>query len=377
MKLKFLNSLFLSCLVYSAALAQDKTMIDQIAAVVGSEIILHSEIEQQYEQFLAQGNYANDGIKCEILQNLLLGKLLVQQAQIDSIEVTDAQVESEVMNRMDYYINQIGSEEKLEQYFNKSIAELKDELRPMIKEQMLTQQMQSKISGKVNATPSDVKEFYESIPADSLPYINSEIEYEQIFLKVPVSKEEKDRIIQQLEEYRSRVKDKGDDFATLAVLYSQDPGSAKKGGELGYVNRTDLVPEFSAAAFKLKAGEMSSIIETKFGFHLIQLIDRKGERINARHILIKPKIKDSDYKLIQDRLDSISIAVLKDSISFEEAALQFSEDVSSKNNGGLVYNRNKGSSRFEADNMDPQVFFTLDKLSEKEMSAPVQASDSD
>jgi len=251
MKLKFLNSLFLSCLVYSAALAQDKTMIDQIAAVVGSEIILHSEIEQQYEQFLAQGNYANDGIKCEILQNLLLGKLLVQQAQIDSIEVTDAQVESEVMNRMDYYINQIGSEEKLEQYFNKSIAELKDELRPMIKEQMLTQQMQSKISGKVNATPSDVKEFYESIPADSLPYINSEIEYEQIFLKVPVSKEEKDRIIQQLEEYRSRVKDKGDDFATLAVLYSQDPGSAKKGGELGYVNRTDLVPEFSAAAFKL------------------------------------------------------------------------------------------------------------------------------
>jgi peptidyl-prolyl cis-trans isomerase SurA len=269
-------------------------VVDQVVAVVGNNIIMLSDIEAQYQQFLSQTTLRGDDLRCRILDQLLLNKLLLHQAKVDSVEVTDDQVEQKINQNMSYYIQQIGSVEKLEKYYGKSMSELKEEFRPMVRDQLVTQQMQSKVTGGINASPNDVKNFYESIPRDSLPLINSEVEYSQIIKKVAVSDEEKRKTKEEIIKLRERVIN-GEEFSTLAILYSQDKESAKQGGELGFVNRGDLVPEFEAAAFRLKSlTETSPVIETQFGFHIIQLIERRGDKINCRHILLHPKVSPED-----------------------------------------------------------------------------------
>lgn len=275
---------------------------------------------------------------------------------------------------MSFYIQQLGSPEKLESYYGKSIAELKDEFRPLVREQMLSQQMQNKLTGGLSASPMDVKNFFESVPVDSLPLINSEIEYAQILFKVPVSPEEKARAREQLTTLRERITN-GEDFSTLAILYSQDKESAKQGGELGFVNRGDLVPEFEAAAFRLKnTTEVSPVIESPFGFHIIQLIERRGDRINCRHILIQPKFSAEDLVKTQAVVDSISKELRKGSMTFEDAAEKYSDDKDSKMNGGNVINPSTGATRFESDLVDPAVLFQLDKMEKGEISNPIAAT---
>ncbi|MFM8950309.1 MAG: peptidylprolyl isomerase, partial [Bacteroidota bacterium] len=289
MNLKYSATKILFALAFApmVALAQPKEqIIDQVAAVAGSKILLKSEIEAQYQQLILQGAKDDGDLRCRVADQLLLNKLLLNQAILDSVEVNDGQIDGELDRRINYMIGQLGSQTKLEEYYEKSIPEIRDEFRPLIKDQLLTQNMQGSVTKNVNISPADVKAFYNSIPKDSLPFINAEIEYGQIIIDVPVSDEEKKRVKERLEGYRKRVLN-GEDFATLAILYSQD-GSAKNGGELGFVGRGDFVPEFESAAFRLRAGEVSEVVETKFGFHLIQMIERRGEQINARHILIKP-----------------------------------------------------------------------------------------
>lgn len=346
-------------------------VVDQVAAVVGNNIILLSDIEAQYQQFLSQTTLRGDDLRCRILDQLLLNKLLLHQAGVDSVEVTDDQVEQKINQNMSYYIQQIGSVEKLEKYYGKSITELKEEFRPMVRDQLLTQQMQSKITSGITASPSDVKSFFESIPPDSLPLINSEVEYSQIVKKVAVSAEEKRKSREEINKLRERIVG-GEEFSTLAILYSQDKESAKQGGELGFVNRGDLVPEFEAAAFRLKSlTEISPVIETQFGFHIIQLIERRGDKINCRHILLHPKVSAEDISNAQNTADSIAKLIRSGTLTFSEAAEKYSDDKDTKLNGGVVINQASGSSRFETDQLDPTVLFQLDKMEKGEISNPM------
>ncbi len=376
MNLKYIKVRILLLVVFcvsllDSAMAQPEQVIDQVAAVIGNKILLKSEIETQYQQIISQGTDTSDQLKCRILDQLLINKLLLNQAILDSVEVTENQVDNELDRRIGYMVSQIGSESKLEQYYEKSIPEIRDVFKPLIKEQLLMQSMQGNVTKNVSVSPADVKEFYNSIPDDSLPFINAEIEYAQIVINVPVSVEEKKNVKDKLEEYRQRVL-KGEDFSTLAILYSQD-GSSRNGGGLGFVNRGELVPEFEAAAFKLRKGEVSEVVETKFGFHIIQLIERRGEQINVRHILIKPTFNVADINKTYNKADSIYHLIKSDTLTFSEAAQRYSNDSESRFNGGNVVNQKTGTTRFETDEVDPTVFFQLDKMNPDEISAPIQS----
>jgi len=300
-------------------------------------------------------------------------KLLLHQAQVDSIKVTDSQVEAEMDRRMRYFISQAGSPEKLEEYYQKSLLEIKNELKDIIREQMLTEQEEAKISKDLTITPSEVKSFYRKIDKDSIPLINAEFEIGLILRQPVIGQEEKLIVINKMKGFKDRIA-KGDEFATLAVLYSEDPGSAKQGGELGMFKRGEMRPEFEAASFKLKTtGEVSDIVETDDGFHLIQLIERRGEYINVRHILLQPQVSMANLNKAKVSLDSVVLLISTKKMKFDEAVVRFSDDPS-KNNGGLLVNNANGTTRFEASQLsqlDPKVFFIVDKLKVGDISAPV------
>jgi peptidyl-prolyl cis-trans isomerase SurA len=297
-------------------------------------------------------------------------KLLLHQSQVDSVKVTDTQVESEMDRRMRYFIAQAGSPDKLEEYYQKSLLEIKNELREIIREQMLTEQEQQKITKDLSITPSEVKSYYRKIDKDSIPLINAELEIGIIVKQPLIGPEEKQIVINKLKGFKERIA-KGDEFATLAVLYSEDPGSAKQGGELGMFKRGDMRPEFEAAAFKLKQpGDISDIVETEDGFHIIQLIERRGEYINVRHILLQPQVSTQNLSKAKVTLDSVANLITTKKLKFDEAVMKYSDDPS-KNNGGLLVNNITETTRFETSQLsqlDPKVFFVVDKLKVGEIS---------
>ncbi len=374
--------LILMPFIWGSAYSQDKvsgqTVVDHIVATVGNEIILHSEVEMQYLSQMQMGlsKMPIEKAKCVVLEDILFQKLLLSQAKIDSIEVSNDQVESELDRRMRFFIDQIGSEQKLEEYYGKSIVEIKAEFRELVRSQILVQRMQAKTTEHVKATPSEVREFFENIPKDSLPYISAEIEVSHIVKKPPISEEERQRTIDKLEVLRERIT-KGEDFGVLAFMYSEDPLSAKENGELGFVQRGTLVPEFEAAAFSLKKGEVSDIVETKYGYHIMRLIERRGELINLRHILIAPKVSNEDLQLAKLFLDSIYELIAIDSLTFEEAAEKFSDDDETKKNGGVMISLQTGTSKFEASNLDPLLSFTIDKMLVGQISQPTLMNTTD
>jgi peptidyl-prolyl cis-trans isomerase SurA len=348
--------------------AQD-TLIDGVVAVVGGNVILKSDIESQYLQMRSEGSITGSAtrMKCSILDNILFQKLLVHEAGVDSLTATDAQVDSEMDRRMRYFISQAGSPEELEKFYGKSIIQIKEELREIIREQLLADQERKKITDNVTVSPAEVKAFYKKIPKDSLPDIPSEVEVGMIVKTPVIGDAEKQLVEDRLKEFRTRVL-KGDDFATLAVLYSEDPGSASKGGELGMFQRGTMRPEFEAAAFKLKPGEVSDVVQTEDGYHIIQLIERRGEYINVRHILLQPKVSQADLNRAKIFLDSVSTLVATKKITFEAAVQKFSDDPS-KNNGGMLVNPQTGNAQFRMNELDPKVFFVIDKLKKGEISA--------
>lgn len=322
-------------------------VIDEVIAVVGDNAVLLSDIEHQYEQALMEGvQYAGD-LKCNIFEQQLISKLLLNQAKLDSIEINENQVVNQVDTRINYFISQIGSKEKLEEYFNKSLLQIKRDQMEMVRTQMLTQSMQGEITKDLKVTPSEIRGFYRDTPKDSLPMIPTQYELQQIVLYPKVEQKEIDRVKKQLRDFQRQINE-GRDFATLAVLYSEDKGSAARGGELGWTARSGLVPEFASVAFNLQdKNKVSKIIKTEYGYHIIQLIDRKGERINCRHILIKPKISEDARKETQAYLDTIRGMIMDKTMSFEEAALRFSMDKDSRTGGGLMVNPQTGTSKFE------------------------------
>ncbi len=344
-------------------------VIDGVEAIIGNEIILTSDIEAQYQQYLTQG-YTNGGeIKCRIIEDLLYQKLLLNQAKIDSLEISEQEIESELEKRIRYFVGQVGSKEKLEEFYGRSIIEIKSEFRDLINDQLLSQRMQVGITAGVKVTPSEVKTYFNNLAKDSLPTVEAEVEISQIVLKPEISVEEKERIKNKLETFKERII-KGEDFKVLATLYSDDPGSAKNGGELGFVGRGDLVPAFEAAAYKLKGDELSDIIKSEFGYHIIQLIERRGEQINVRHILLKPKVSSTQLMELKSEIEDIAKQISDGKITFEKAALNFSDD-ESKNNEGLLINPNSGSSMFIMKDLDPTLYFVIEIMSDNEISAPI------
>ena len=344
--------------------------IDKIIAIVGDKAILLSEIESQAMQMEQQATVKDSNLRCNVLEDIIIQKLLLNQAEKDSVVVSDAQVDGELSKKIRYFVGQIGSIEKLEAYLGKSIVQIKDDFRERIRDQLVVQQMQGKIAGDVKVSPAEVRAYFETIPADSIPFIESEIQVAQILKKPPINQAERERVRKELQDIRQKIVD-GRSFASMAAFYSEDVVSAAKGGELGFVGRGDLVPEFEATAFALKGKDISDIIETMYGFHIIQLIERRGETINVRHILISPKASANDLEFARIKLDSISEVIRLGRMSFEDAALKFSDDADTKNNGGLLINPGSGSTWFEVSQMDQSLFFVVDKMKIGELSDPV------
>ena len=357
--------------------AQQPQVIDKVVAVVGSNIILQSDIEEQYLQYRLQGGVKGSAssIRCEILEDLLFRKLMLNQAELDSITVTDEQIDSEVERYVRYYISQLGSIEKLEKYYDKNIAEIREDLHNQLKDKQLMDEVQRSIVSGVNATPSDVREFYRSIPKDSIPMVSAQYEIAQLVKKPPITLDEKLAVKNELYGIRTRIL-QGERFSTMARIYSEDPGSATKGGELGFQGRGDFVPEFEAAAFSLKDGEISEVIETEYGFHIIQLIERRGDYVNVRHILRTLKVSPEALQQAYNELDSIANLIRNDSITFDEAVKQFSDEPD-KVNGGYLVNELDGSTLFAAEDLDQQVSVVINRLQVGEVSDPVPMKTSD
>ena len=371
MRFRKIFALFAFVTLCVSTIYAQQQVVDKIVAVVGKNIIMQSDIEEQYLQYRLQGGIKGSAhsIRCEILEDHLFRKLMLNQAELDSIVVTDEQVESEMEYRIRYYVSQLGSQDKVEKYFNKTMSEIKDELRQIIRDQKLIDEVQRNIVTGVSATPSDVREFFNSIPSDSIPMVSAQYEIAQLVKKPPITLDEKLAVKNRLYELRSRIL-KGERFSTLAVLYSEDPGSAKKGGELGFHGIGEFAPEFEAAAFALKDGEISEVVETEYGYHIIQLIERRGEYVNVRHILLTVKVAPEALQQAYNELDSIANLIRNDSISFDEAVRLFSDE-DDKVNGGYLVNPNTGSTMFAAEDLDQQVSVVINRLEVGEVSNPV------
>lgn len=354
-------------------------VIDQILAVVGAEKILLSDIEQEFLRMRMSGIDTETDFKCEIFEEQLIHKLLVNQAAIDSIEVDPGTVDSEMERNLRYFINQVGSEAELEKYFNKPMFRIRADLRKSMREGLTSKEMQETIVKNVTVTPSEIKSYYRKIPKDSIPIIPERYEIRQIVLYPGTSNEAKLEIKEQLLDIRERVL-KGERFATLAVAYSQDRATASRGGELGFQSREELVKSFADVAFNLKDGQVSQIVETEYGFHLIQMIERKQDRVNVRHILMKPTFSMEQLLQSTQKLDSIVTLVKTDSLTFSQAAIRFSDDKTTRTNGGLLINPHGNtnlfnSSLFEKEHLPPADFYVIKDLKEGEISAPFESRD--
>ncbi len=376
--MRFITTILL-CLVFLSASAQK--VVDKIVGVVNDKIILLSDIEAQNQQYIQEyGANTPANLKCELLDQVMTQKLMLAQSILDSVEVADEDVDNELDKRIRYFSNMTGGIEKLEEYYGKSIVEIKDEFRTEIRDQMLSSKEQQNIIADAKVNPSDVKVFFNKIPTDSLPYYDAEVQVGQIIFKPQVIPEMKQFAIDKINELRNRAM-KGEDFATLASLYSEDPGSVDKGGELGFVNRGDLDPNFEGAAFSLKVpGDISQVVESSFGYHIIQLIERRGERINVRHILITPKTTSFDLTKAKSRGDTVYQKLSAGQISFTDAVNKFSEDEESKNNGGMLVNSASGNTFFtipELGDNDKSLVFTIDSLKAGQFSKPELFRDKD
>ncbi|MBN2639228.1 MAG: peptidylprolyl isomerase [Bacteroidales bacterium] len=347
-------------------------VVDRVVAIVGNSVILESDIDNQYLNLRMQGQVPSGNereVKCKILETQLYQKLMLAEAQFDSLKVDETQVQGEVSSRLASFINNFGSQERMEKYYGKSINQIRAELHDIIKEQMLSQQVQQKIIGNVTVTPSEIANFYKQMPKDSIPLIKTEYIVRQLVLEPPITVQEKLRVKKQLLELRKRILN-GESFATLAVLYSEDPGSASKGGELGFYGKGQLYPEFEKAAYKLKPGQISDIVETKTGYHIIQMIERKGDYINVRHILLVPKVSPEALQKAKNKLDSIAGLIRSDSLTFNKAVKEFSQGPN-RNNGGYLLNPQTGGVEFEGEQLSAKVSYIINNLKPGEISNPV------
>ncbi len=354
----------------TAVVAQDN-VIDEVIWIVGEEAVLRSEVEEERLRAQYEGQPIAGDPYCVIPEQLAIQKLFLHQAELDSVEVNESSVSSQVDMRMNYYISQIGSKEKMEEYFRKTSSEIREEMMTMVRNQMIIQQMQSKLTENINPTPAEIRRYYNSLPQDSIPMVPAQVEVQILSIEPAVPLEETERIKTRLREFTERVHTGNADFSMLARLYSEDVESAKRGGELGFVGKGQLVSEFANVAFNLTDPKrVSRIVQTEYGYHIIQLIEKKGDRINCRHILLKPRVSVDDKVRSVERLDSIRGLVVDSGMPFELAVAQFSEDKNTMMSGGMMTNMNTGASKFEYQDLPAEIAKQIYVLNEGEVSQP-------
>ena len=351
-------------------------VIDQVIWVVGDEPILLSEVEEERLRAQYEGQQIPGDPYCVIPEQMAIQKLYLHQAELDSIEVNESTVSHQVDMRINYYISQIGSREKMEEYFRKTSSEIREELMETVRNQMIIQQLQSKLTSHIKPTPAEVRRFYRTLPQDSIPVVAAHVEVQILSLEPPVPREELDRIKSRLRDYTERVNSGTADFAMLARLYSEDTESAKRGGELGFLGKGQLVEAFADVAFTLTdPKKVSRIVETEYGYHIIQLIERKGERINCRHILLRPRVSADDKIKAINHLDTIAKLIRQDSLLFEQAVALYSQDKQTALNGGLMMNAMNGSSRFEYQDLPPEIAKQIYSMQPGDISEPFMMMD--
>lgn len=349
-------------------------LIEKSAAVIGRDVIMVSDIEQEAQMMRARGLAVDDEARCEIFEQLLTAKLFLTQARLDSLVVNEASVIAALDQRVTEVVNTLGGEEQTEEYFGKPMHKLREEWETMLREQTLIQQMQQTVMENTpKLTPKDVEKYYKETPEEDLPMISTKYRLRQICV-YPDKKAAELEVRERLLELRERVLN-GERFSTLARLYSQDPGSVSKGGELGMASRSIFWPAFSDAAMSLKEGQVSQVVETPDGFHIIQLIERKGDMFNARHILMKPKYTSADREKAFGKLDSLRSQIVEDSVKFETIARYYSEDKKSATNGGLMADQYTGSSYFEKDQLKPADYNVIKNMKEGDVSEPFESVD--
>lgn len=353
-----------------------KAVVDRVVAAVGDKIIMLSDVEEMTSRTLKENpDVPADEVRCVMVQQLLTNNLLVNEAERDSLKLTDEEVETSLSSRLDQILQMMGGDvEQFNKYYSMTPQQMKDRMRDDMRNQMLAQRMQNKIMDKVTITPNEVLTFFNKIPKDSLPFFNSMVEVSEIIVLAHVSKLEEEEALKKTEEIRRRILEQKEEFAKLAEQFSEDPGSGRQGGDLGWQNRGTFVPEFESAAYKLKPNELSQPIKTKFGYHLIQTLERRGNSIHCRHILVKPTITPNDRQKAFNKLDSIRTLLLRDSIPFREAVRRHSEDDNSKQNGGQVLNPKTGEPSFETGELDANLFFILDTMLVGGISSPMEYS---
>lgn len=357
------------CMAVSA-FAQDN-IVDEVVWVVGDEAILKSQIEEQRMRMVYEGEKINGDPYCFIPEQMAVQKLFLHQAKLDSITVPESTILQQVEARMNYFISQIGSKEKLEEYFNKTFSDIREDTKDMVRDQSIIQQMQKKIVGDIKVSPSEVRKFFNTLSRDSIPFIPTEVETQIVVIEPKIPAKEIDAVKNRLREYTERVNSGQSEFSTLAVLYSQDTESAKRGGELGFMGKGQLVPEFASVAFNLTdPKKVSRIVESEFGFHIIQLIEKRGDRINCRHILLKPSVSETDKREALARLDTIVNDLKDKKFTFDQAAQFISQDKETHNNNGVMVNSANNTSRFEMQQLPPEVARVVEKMKVGDISKP-------
>lgn len=372
MHLKFIliNLFVFGGLTVNSQSSADGLVIDKIAAKVDDFIILQSDLEKAYLDFLSRGEYRGSDAKCQILQQLITNKMMVAQAEIDSVMVFDDEVNSNLDRRMSVMLQQFGGEEEVQKAYGKSIDQIRSEVFDNIKEQLVIQKMESELTATLKVTPAEVKRFFKNIPRDSLPFFSTEVSVAQIVAVPEPGKTQKDKVRNQLLDIRSQLEN-GGSFSELAKKYSQDPGSAVRGGELPFYSRGELAPEFEATALSMSPGELSMPVETQFGFHLIQLQQKRGNTFKTRHILISPTPNADDFEKSKDFLDSLRLLVINDSITFQDAAKEHSDDQLTSSSGGFFLD-DTGATRVSVEQLDPNIFFTLDTMKIGKVTEPLR-----
>ena len=371
MRLNFKYVIAMALVAVAVSVSAQNNVAEEVAWVVGDEPIFKSDIEEQYLN-LQQERVSLDGNPyCVIPEQMAIDKLFLHQARIDTVEIQESQVAREVDARINYFIANLGSKEKVEEYFHKPMGVLREKLTDMVRDQNSIQQVQYNLTKKVKATPAEVRKFYNAQPKDSLPFIPKQVEVQIITIKPVIPQQEVDEVKSRLRDYAQRVASGETEFSTLAILYSEDPGTAVYGGETGFMSRAMLLPEYATAAFNLSdTKKVSNIVETDDGYHIIQLIEKRGDRINTRHILLRPKVADKDLTEAIARLDSVRHDIEAGKYTFEQSALYISQDKDSRNNGGVMLNEQTHSNRFEMADLPSEVGKLVDKMQVGEVSEP-------
>lgn len=351
-----------------AVAAPKRNAVDEVVWIVGDQPIFRSDVEELYQQMRSEGTPLGGDPYCTLPEQIAVEKLFLHQARLDTVEAPEAQVQSSVDRRLEFFVSNLGSREKVEQYFRKSFPALREQLLEVMRNNYITEQVQSNITKGVKATPNDVKKYYSTLPEDSIPYVPMQVEAQIIQLNPTVPKQEIEDVKARLRDFADRVNRGETPFSTLAILYSED-GSAMQGGELGFHSRADFVPEFSNVAFNLSDPDrVSRIVETEYGYHIIQLIEKRGEQVNVRHILLRPKVSTADLDMAVHRLDSLRKEIVGGTFSFDDAARFVSQNKDSRNNRGVMVNPKTGSSRFEMQDLPAEVARKIEVMNVGDLS---------